>query len=36
MESKAEVYEQNLGDMKAALECYEKAAGWYEGDNANA
>lgn len=35
-ESLGEVYEQQLGDTKAALACYETAAGWYEGDNATA
>jgi alpha-soluble NSF attachment protein len=35
-ESLGEVYEQQLGDPKAALQCYETAAGWYEGDNATA
>lgn len=32
----AEVYEVELGDMKQALEAYEKAAEWFEGDNAEA
>merc|ERR1712187_320990 len=32
----AEVYETELGDMKQALEAYEKAAEWFEGDNAEA
>lgn len=32
----AEVYEQELGDMKQALDAYEKAAEWFEGDNAEA
>ncbi|KAJ5594907.1 Tetratricopeptide-like helical [Penicillium hispanicum] len=32
----AEVYEVELGDMKKALEAYEKAADWFEGDNAEA
>lgn len=32
----AEVYEVELGDMKKALEAYEKAAEWFEGDNAEA
>lgn len=32
----AEVYEMELGDMKQALEAYEKAAEWFEGDNAEA
>jgi alpha-soluble NSF attachment protein len=32
----AEVYEVELGDMKKALESYEKAAEWFEGDNAEA
>ena len=35
-ESLGEVYEQQLGDTKAALDAYETAAGWYEGDNATA
>ncbi|KAG5983409.1 hypothetical protein E4U55_008259 [Claviceps digitariae] len=35
-ETMAEVYETQLGDVKAALECYETAATWYEGDNAMA
>lgn len=32
----AEVYEVEIGDMKKALEAYEKAAEWFEGDNAEA
>ncbi|BDD60798.1 hypothetical protein MPDQ_002701 [Monascus purpureus] len=32
----AEVYEVELGDMKRALDAYEKAADWFEGDNAEA
>ncbi|RAL17784.1 alpha-soluble NSF attachment protein SEC17 [Aspergillus homomorphus CBS 101889] len=32
----AEVYEVELGDTKKALEAYEKAAEWFEGDNAEA
>ncbi|PYH44187.1 alpha-soluble NSF attachment protein SEC17 [Aspergillus saccharolyticus JOP 1030-1] len=32
----AEVYEVELGDNKKALEAYEKAAEWFEGDNAEA
>ena len=32
----AEVYEVELGDMKRALDAYEKAAEWFEGDNAEA
>ena len=32
----AELYEVELGDMKKALEAYEKAAEWFEGDNAEA
>ncbi|KAJ5759515.1 Tetratricopeptide-like helical [Penicillium odoratum] len=32
----AEVYEMELGDMKKALEAYEKAAEWFESDNAEA
>lgn len=34
-EHMAEAYEQ-MQDTKAALECYEQAAEWYEGDNAYA
>jgi len=30
------VYEVELGDMKKALESYEKAAEWFESDNAEA
>ncbi|EPS33765.1 hypothetical protein PDE_08727 [Penicillium oxalicum 114-2] len=32
----AELYEAELGDVKKALEAYEKAAEWFEGDNAEA
>ncbi|KAL8783386.1 MAG: hypothetical protein Q9213_004645 [Squamulea squamosa] len=32
----AELYELEVGDEKAALEAYEVAAGWFEGDNAEA
>jgi alpha-soluble NSF attachment protein len=32
----AELYEVELGDMKKALVAYEKAADWFEGDNAEA
>lgn len=32
----AELYEVELGDMKKALGAYEKAAEWFEGDNAEA
>ncbi|KAJ9149283.1 Alpha-soluble NSF attachment protein [Pleurostoma richardsiae] len=35
-ESEGELFEVDLGDMKRALECYESAAGWYEGDGATA
>ncbi|ODA81662.1 hypothetical protein RJ55_00164 [Drechmeria coniospora] len=35
-ESLGELYEQDLDDTKAAVECYEAAASWYEGDNATA
>lgn len=35
-EALAEVYEQELGDTKSALEACESAAAWYEGDGANA
>lgn len=31
-----EVLENDIGDIKRALEAYELAAGWYEGDNAAA
>lgn len=26
------LYEEELGDMKSAVEAYEKGAGWYEND----
>lgn len=32
----AEVYEVELGNTKKALEAYEKAAEWFESDNAEA
>ncbi|OJD17909.1 hypothetical protein AJ78_02014 [Emergomyces pasteurianus Ep9510] len=32
----AEIYEVEIGDETRALEAYEKAAEWYEGDNAEA
>lgn len=35
-ESMGEMYEQELNDLKSAVEAYEAAAAWYEGDNANA
>ncbi|KAL2759563.1 hypothetical protein ACRALDRAFT_2093011, partial [Sodiomyces alcalophilus JCM 7366] len=35
-EALGELYETELGDSKKAIECYEAAAGWYEGDNATA
>lgn len=35
-ENLGELYEVDLGDAKSALECYELAASWYEGDNAMA
>ncbi|KAF4471455.1 transport vesicle fusion SEC17 [Fusarium albosuccineum] len=35
-ESLGELYETEVGDAKSALECYELAATWYEGDNATA
>ncbi|KAI1403732.1 TPR-like protein [Hypoxylon fuscum] len=35
-ENMGEVFETEVGDTKRALECYEAAAGWYEGDNAAA
>ncbi|SPO05776.1 probable transport vesicle fusion protein SEC17 [Cephalotrichum gorgonifer] len=33
-ESLGDLYETEIGDNKKAMECYEAAAGWYEGDNA--
>jgi alpha-soluble NSF attachment protein len=35
-QSVAELYENELGDAKRAAEAYEVAAGWFEGDNAEA
>lgn len=35
-EALGELFETELGDSKRALESYEAAAGWYEGDNAAA
>ena len=35
-EAMGEMYEQDLSDPKSALEAYEAAASWYEGDNATA
>jgi alpha-soluble NSF attachment protein len=35
-ENLGELFETQLGDNKRALECYEAAATWYEGDNAAA
>lgn len=35
-ENMGEVLEVEVGDTKRALECYEAAASWYEGDNAAA
>jgi len=32
----AELYEVEIGDQKRAVEAYETAATWYEGDNAEA
>ena len=32
----AELYELELGDQKIAMEAYEVAGGWFEGDNAEA
>lgn len=32
----AEVYENEIGDQKKALEAYDVAAGWFESDNAEA
>ncbi|KAK3315255.1 putative vesicular-fusion protein sec17, partial [Apodospora peruviana] len=36
MENMGEVFENEIGDRKRALEAYEKAAEWYEDDNAPA
>lgn len=35
-ENLGDLFENQLGDMKRALEAYEAAAGWYEGDGATA
>jgi alpha-soluble NSF attachment protein len=35
-ENLGDLFENQLGDMKRALEAYEAAAGWYEGDGAAA
>jgi len=35
-QSLAELYEQEVGDSKRALEAYELAGQWYESDNAEA
>lgn len=35
-EAQGEVLETGIGDRKRALECYQSAAQWYEGDNASA
>jgi len=35
-ENLGELYETELNDPRAAADCYETAAGWYEGDNAQA
>lgn len=35
-ENMGEVFENEIGDTKRALESYEAAAGWFEGDNAGA
>ncbi|KAI0025676.1 TPR-like protein [Xylariomycetidae sp. FL0641] len=35
-ENEGQVFEEILHDKKRALECFEAAAGWYEGDNAAA
>lgn len=32
----AELYEVEIGDVKKALEAYEKAAEWFDSDNAEA
>ena len=36
MQNLAEVYEVEIGDESRALSAYEKAAEWFEGDNAEA
>jgi alpha-soluble NSF attachment protein len=35
-ETEGDLFENEIGDMKRALECYENAAKWYDGDNAAA
>ncbi|RYP54031.1 hypothetical protein DL768_001033 [Monosporascus sp. mg162] len=35
-ENMGEVFENEMGDLQHALESYEAAAGWFEGDNAGA
>ncbi|RYP53214.1 hypothetical protein DL769_010557 [Monosporascus sp. CRB-8-3] len=35
-ENMGEVFENEIGDLQRALESYEAAAGWFEGDNAGA
>lgn len=35
-QSLAELFEQEVGDQKRALEAYDLAAQWFEGDNAEA
>ncbi|RYP31664.1 hypothetical protein DL767_005671 [Monosporascus sp. MG133] len=35
-ENMGEVFENDIGDLQRALESYEAAAGWFEGDNAGA
>lgn len=36
MQNLAETYEMELGDSKRAVESYQTAAEWFEGDNAEA
>lgn len=32
----AEIYEQDIGDLKQSMEAYEQAAEWYAGEDSNA
>lgn len=32
----AEIYEQDIGDFKEAMDAYELAAEWYSGEDSNA
>lgn len=36
MESSAEILDVEMGDRKKAMDCYNKAARWYEDDRAQA